>query len=77
MSTPTPVVPVENEKSQAQHEHKFDGDLNIVDDDRRDSATKDDTLATDDNDDALKLVGEQAHQFDEKYFKRLKRKIVC
>lgn len=29
-----------------------------------------------DGDDALKLVGTHAHQFDEKYYARLRRKIV-
>jgi len=30
-----------------------------------------------DGDDALKLAGTHAHQFDEQYYRRLRRKIVC
>ena len=36
---------------------------------------KDDVKASD-GDDALKLAGTHAHQFDEKYYLRLRRKIV-
>ena len=33
-------------------------------------------IASSDGDDALKLVGTHAHEFDEKYYLRLRRKIV-
>lgn len=36
----------------------------------------DDDTSSSDGDDALKLAGSHAHQFDEKYYSRLTRKIV-
>lgn len=39
--------------------------------------TKDDASSLSDGDDALKLAGTHAHTFDEKYYARLRRKIVC
>jgi hypothetical protein len=36
----------------------------------------DDGKSSTQGDDALRLVGTHAHQFDEKYYRRLKRKIV-
>ena len=35
-----------------------------------------DNVKASDGDDALKLAGTHAHQFDEKYYLRLRRKIV-
>lgn len=40
-------------------------------------STKDDASSVSDGDDALKLAGTHAHVFDEKYYTRLRRKIVC
>lgn len=34
-------------------------------------------VSSSDGDDALKLAGTHAHNFDEKYYARLRRKIVC
>lgn len=39
-------------------------------------AIEKDELSSQDGDDALKLAGAHAHQFDEKYYSRLRRKIV-
>lgn len=49
----------------------------IIETSQDDTATveKDDG-SSQDGDDALKLAGTHAHQFDEKYFQRLRRKIV-
>ena len=35
------------------------------------------SVASSDGDDALKLAGTQAHYFDEKYYLRLRHKVVC
>lgn len=41
------------------------------------SASSQVSAAASDGDDALKLAGTHAHQFDEQYNLRLRRKIVC
>jgi hypothetical protein len=63
-------------KNETIHEHSLRTDSKTIDDDGRESTSKDEAVSTD-GDDALKLVGAQAHQFDEKYYRRLRRKIVC
>lgn len=39
--------------------------------------TQDEPSIVSDGDDALNLAGTHAHTFDEKYYARLRRKIVC
>lgn len=39
-------------------------------------AIEKDDISSQDGDDALKLAGAHAHQFDEKYYLRLRRRIV-
>lgn len=40
------------------------------------TAIVDEDVSSSDGDDALKLAGTHAHHFDEKYYARLRRKIV-
>ena len=43
---------------------------------RNETSVSEGEIVSSDGDDALKLVGAHAHQFDEKYYLRLRRKIV-
>lgn len=75
MSTPTPVLPIDDEKVPKLHDHDLKAEPAITEDDRRDSTSKEDVSSLE-GDDALKLVGTHAHRFDEKYYRRLRLKIV-
>jgi len=64
------IIPIDNEKNQSgldTDEKAVAGIVTEIDED----------VASSDGDDALRLAGTHAHQFDEKYYLRLRRKIVC
>ena len=65
-----------DEKNETNLEHSLRTASTTVDDDGRESTSKDEASSID-GDDALKLVGAHAHHFDEQYYRRLRRKIVC
>lgn len=65
---PSPMIPIDDEKSPRLGE--------TGDDTRRETSITEGENVSSDGDDALKLVGTHAHQFDEKYYLRLRRKIV-
>lgn len=68
---PSPILPIEEEKTSKTHESKTDietGVTSVVEDEK--------DLSSSDGDDALKLAGTHARHFDEKYYARLRRKIV-
>ncbi len=77
MSTPTPIIPNNDEKHQRLGEKDLETDFDIgTTNDRQDSGSED-GKSTVQGDDALRLVGAHAHKFDEKYYRRLRWKIVC
>lgn len=63
-ATPSPINLVNDEEKKPRHYEE------VVEDD------VDSSDVVSDGDDALKLAGSHAHHFDEKYYLRLRRKIV-
>jgi hypothetical protein len=76
-STPTPIVSSVDEKQErlGDQDLKAEANISAAPNDRRDSGSEDGKSPIQ-GDDALNLVGTHAHQFDEKYYRRLRRKIV-
>lgn len=71
-STATAHVHSEDDKKDQQVPQEAIVETGIVES----IAIEKDELSSQDGDDALKLAGAHAHQFDEKYYLRLRRKIV-
>lgn len=65
----SPIVPVDDEKNPGYFEEKNQPHANA-------STIKDDDVSSADGDDALKLAGTHAEHFDDKYYLRVRRKIV-
>ncbi len=65
---PSPITPVEDEKTT-----EFDAEVGAS---TLPEVREGNEAEAGDADDALQLVGERAQAFDEKYFNRLRRKIV-
>jgi len=65
----SPKIPTEDEKHPKLFGDDAEGGITSI------SIVEDD-FGSSDGDDALGLVGSHAHQFDEKYNARLRRKIV-
>lgn len=63
-------MPIDNEKNQGGLDNDEKAVAGVV-------TEIDEDVASSDGDDALRLAGTHAHQFDEKYYLRLRRKIVC
>jgi MFS transporter, ACS family, allantoate permease len=61
------AVPMDDEKKSAAFGAEAEASVTVL---------PAENVASSDGDDALKLVGTHAHQFDEKYYLRLRRKIV-
>lgn len=69
---PSPMILVEDEKNPKNCEAKEEAGVSISDV----SGGHNENAGSSDGDDALKLAGTQARHFDEKYYLRLRRKIV-
>lgn len=67
--TPVSVIAIDDEKRISAHNDSAEADMTDV------AVSKEDASYSD-GDEALKLAGIHAHQFDEKYYLRLRRKIV-
>lgn len=65
--TPSPMIPTNDEKKSELY--GAEASVNRV-------PSVEEEAGTSDGDDALKLAGTHAHHFDEKYYLRLRRKIV-
>ena len=76
MSTPTPIVPNDEEKHHTTDEKDSKPDFGIGTTNERQDSGSEDGKGLVQGDDALRLVGTHAHQFDEKYYRRLRWKIV-
>lgn len=64
---PSPMMPIEDEKNPNLYEAEAAiSAMPVIEED----------VGSVDGDDALKLAGTHAHQFDEKYYRRLRWKIV-
>ena len=66
---PSPMIPIDNEKDPRHYEAEMPTGIIETSDSKE-------VVGSSDGDDALKLAGIQAHQFDEKFYLRLRRKIV-
>ncbi|CAL5867860.1 uncharacterized protein PFLUO_LOCUS2081 [Penicillium psychrofluorescens] len=66
--TPVSVIAIDDEKRISAHNDSAEADMTDV------AVSKEDASYSD-GDEALKLAGIHAHQFDEKYYLRLRRKI--
>ena len=76
MSTTMPTVSNVDEKHQTMNEHGLKGESNVAVANGQQYPGSEDGKVSIQGDDALKLVGTHVHQFDEKYYRRLRRKIV-
>lgn len=71
MAEAAPAQKLDNKEDKSQSPQE------VIDTSQDDTAAVEkDNGSSQDGDDALKLAGTHAHQFDEKYFQRLRRKIV-
>lgn len=78
MDQPFTPVPFDEEKKPNHYESEAKTEAGIIAlpaVEQGEIVEKD--VSPSDGDDALRMVGTHAHQFDDKYYKRLTRKIVC
>jgi hypothetical protein len=64
---PSPIIPIGDEKNPKLYE--VEAGITAV-------PVVEEDIGSSDGDDALRLAGTHAHQFDEEYYLRLRRKIV-
>ena len=68
---PSPMIPIDDEKNPRLYGAEAEAEVGI-----NGMPVVDEDVDSSDGDDALKLAGTHAHHFDEKYYLRLRRKIV-
>lgn len=74
---PSPIIAMDDEKHLNVYEPKNESKNEAAADISSMPAEEvEEDVKSSDGDDALKLVGTHAHHFDEKYYARLRRKIV-
>ena len=68
---PSPIIPIYDEKNPRLYGSKAEAEAGITS-----MPVVEEDFSSSDGDDALKLAGIHARHFDEKYYLRLRRKIV-